>query len=297
MINTSKPATRNRFLLLACLALAAQPLRGQTAPAEPNGQKISSPDKPAFSGYADIGKVKLYYEIRGAGRPVLLLHGGLSSSGDFEAIRPALARSFRVISVDRRGHGRSADTPDPFSYAGMAEEIKAFLDIVQPGPVDVVGFSDGGVVAYHLASRHPEAVGKVVASGANIVTTGMTAEALAWTRDRMAPAALAMDYPFVEKNFRSLNPHPDHYPVFVEKTRDLWLRDPYIAVEDFAKIRSEVLLMVGENDDVRLAHVLEMKALLKNARLCVIPGATHFVFSEKPGLVVPVLLDFLSGQK
>ena len=85
-------------------------------------------DAPAESGCAEIGAVWLYYEITGDGEPLLLLHGGLGGSEHFAEIVPLLSKSFEVITVDRRGHGRSTDDGEPYSYAGMAEEMKAFLD-------------------------------------------------------------------------------------------------------------------------------------------------------------------------
>ena len=75
------------------------------------------------SGYAEIGAVRLYYEITGDGDPLLLLHGGLGGSEHFAEVVPLLSTSFEVITVDRRGHGRSTDDGEPYSYAGMAEEM------------------------------------------------------------------------------------------------------------------------------------------------------------------------------
>ena len=80
---------------------------------------------------------------------------------------------------------------------------------------------------------------------------------------------------------------------FIEKSRALWLRDPYIAPEAMARIVAPVLFVLGEQDAIRLDHVLEMRARVKQGHLCVLPSATHFVLREKPALILPILVDFL----
>jgi pimeloyl-ACP methyl ester carboxylesterase len=252
--------------------------------------------RPAVArGRADIGTAKLYYEVRGSGRPLVLLHGGLSSSVDFEAIIPELSRSFRVITIDRRGHGRSSDSDAPFTYEGMADEVKAVLDGLSVGPAAFIGFSDGGVVGYQLASRYPELVTRLVAVGANSRVDGMTAETLQWARSGLTVEGLARDVPDAEKRFRALNPRPNDFPRFIEKSRELWLRDPYVAPDALARIVAPVLFVLGERDAIRLEHVLEMRSHVKQGHLCVLPATTHFLLSEKPSLILPILLDFLQA--
>lgn len=246
-------------------------------------------------GHADIGTAKLYYEVQGSGRPLVLLHGGLGSSEDFEAVIPGLSHSFRVVAIDRRGHGRSADTDAPFTYEGMADEVKAVLDVLRIGPAAVIGFSDGGVVGYHLASKYPALVTHLVAIGANSRVDGMTAETLEWAKSRLTVEGLAADVPDIQKRFRALNPRPNDFPRFVEKSRALWFRDPYIAPDALAKIAVPLLFVLGEHDAIRLEHALEMHSRVKQGHLCVLPRATHFVLKEKPAVILPILLDFLQA--
>jgi pimeloyl-ACP methyl ester carboxylesterase len=175
----------------------------------------------------------------------------------------------------------------------MADEVKAVLDMLLDGPAAVIGFSDGGVVGYHLASKYPTLVTHLVAVGANSRVDGMTPETLEWTRTRLTVEELARDVPDIEKRFRALNPSPDAFPRFIEKSRALWLRDPYIAPEAMARIVAPVLFVLGEQDAIRLDHVLEMRARVKQGHLCVLPSATHFVLREKPALILPILVDFL----
>jgi pimeloyl-ACP methyl ester carboxylesterase len=244
----------------------------------------------------DVHGIKLYYEICGDGPPLLLLHGGLSSSADFQQNIPDFSKSYKVVTIDRRGHGRSYDNADPFSYAAMAEEMKAALDVLRIPSTFVVGFSDGGVVGYHLAGKYPAAVTKLVAVGANYRVDGMTPEAVEWTKTRLTPEHLPRDYPQVVADYKARSPEPARLNDFIAKTKALWLQDPYVAKEDMMRIRAPVLFVIGDKDDIRFEHMLEMRALIKNSQLCVLPNATHFLLWEKPGIINPIILEFLKEK-
>jgi pimeloyl-ACP methyl ester carboxylesterase len=250
---------------------------------------------PAESGFAEIGAVRLYYEITGDGEPLLLLHGGLGGSEHFAEIVPLLSKSFEVITVDRRGHGRSTDDGEPYSYAGMAEEMRAFLDHLQLGSVKMLGFSDGGVVGFHLASTYPEMVERLVAVGANFRVDGMTPETVDFMTNQMTPENLGKVFPEVERAYRATNPQPDNYASFIERSQAMWTRDPYLTEQQMTGIKVPVLSIIGEHDAIRLEHALEMRSLNAGSQICVLPGATHFLLGEKPEVVLPILLDFFAS--
>jgi pimeloyl-ACP methyl ester carboxylesterase len=274
------------FLTSASNLLAEEPSRPPKAP--PTATEGS---------YANVNGQRLYYRISGSGPNLLLLHGGLSSSEDFDKVLPSLEKSFRVLRVDRGGHGRSSDSGEPFVYSAMAEEMKAFLDVVGVSSTAILGWSDGGVVGYHLASRYPRLVTSLVAIGANTRVDGMAAETVAWIRSKSTPESLLGDLPQVVASYRRLSPTPDRLPSFLMRSRDLWLRDPYIAADDLKKIEAPVLLLAGDTHDIRIEHLLEIRAALRRARLCILPGASHFMLQEKPDLLLPIVLDFLNPEK
>lgn len=277
------------------LALAAgSGLDGQ----EPTGTEATTRGAASAASpgsYAEVRGQRLYYRISGQGPNLLLLHGGLSSGEDFHKILAALSGSFRVITVDRCGHGRSSDSGEPFVYAAMAEETKAFLDLLGITSTSVLGWSDGGVVGYHLASRYPALVTKLVALGANVRVDGMAAETVQWLQGRSVPDSLLADLPEVAADYRRLSPNPERLLDFIRRSRDLWLRDPYITVEELKRIASPVLLIAGDRNDIRVEHLLEIRASLQRAQLCIIPGGSHFVMQEKPHLLLPVIMDFLTS--
>lgn len=268
------------------------------APSEPIARPTAAPatpSRPDEGSYVTVKGRKLYYRISGSGSNLLLLHGGLSSSDDFEKIIPILSRSFRVIAYDRSGHGRSPDFGEPFRYDAMAEEAEALLEGLGVTSTAVLGWSDGGVIGYHLASRRPGFVTRLVAIGANTRVDGMAAETVEWLQAKSTGASLLADLPEVAATYRRLSPNPGRLESFLLRSRDLWLRDPYLAPESLRKIEAPVLLVAGDHKDIRVEHVLEIRSRLKSARLCVIPGASHFVLSEKPHLLMPIILDFLAS--
>lgn len=279
------------LLLLAGTLVPASDLRAETPPARPQ-----PPPKATEGAWADVRGQKLYYRITGTGPNLLLLHGGLSSSEDFDKVLPALGKSFRVIAVDRGGHGRSSDSGASFVYSAMAGEIKAFLDVLEISSTSVLGWSDGGIVGYHLASRYPRLVKRLVAIGSNVRVDGMSKETVEWIISRSTPESLLADVPGAAASYRRLSPTPDNLLDFLRRSRELWLRDPYIPADDLRKIEAPVLLLAGDTHDIRIEHLLEIRSALGQGRLCILPGASHFLLQEKPELLLPIVLDFLAPE-
>lgn len=244
-------------------------------------------------GYIEINNVKLYYEIFGQGAPLLYLHGGLSSSNDFQRYIPEFSKNFKVITIDRRGHGRSFDNDEPYSYSSMADDMNLFLEYLNIDSAFVIGWSDGGVVGYHLASKNPSKIKKLVAVGANYLVNGLTKSSIDWITNQLTAEKISQSFPEVEDEYKKLNPNPDNFDNFIHKTRNMWLRDPYILKEDFIKINIPVLLVAGDKDDIRLEHMIEMYSLLKKSQLCILPNTTHFVFDEYNDTVTKILSAFL----
>ena len=226
--------------------------------------------------WAAINGHRMYYAVRGGGPPLLLLHGGGQSGVDsFEQQLASFARRHRVILPDQAGQGRTPDVPGPLSYAAMLADTVALLEALGAPRVDVVGFSDGGILALMLAARHPELVRRVVVSGVNVTPQGLTAESL---EDLRAPPA---DGP------------PDAIDA---KLRALWLSSPTraeLTLDMLRRVRSRVLVVSGDRDVIQLEHTLQIYRALPHAELCVLPGTGHDTFMTRPQWLNPIALDFL----
>ena len=114
--------------------------------------------KPVSSGYADVNGIKLYHELYGQGEPLVLIHGGLTTIGEMQGWAQPLATTRQVIAVEMQGHGRTADTDRPMTFATMGDDIAALLDHLKIPKADLVGHSFGGASAIRAAIRHPDHV-------------------------------------------------------------------------------------------------------------------------------------------
>ncbi len=134
----------------------------------------------ASAGYAPANGLQVYYEIHGAGEPLVLLHGAMGTiQSCFGGLLPALARSRQVIALELQGHGHTADTDRPLSYEQLADDVVAVVGGRGVDRTDFVGYSMGGAVAIQTAMRHPGIVRRVVyAGGASYTASGLHPAAL-----------------------------------------------------------------------------------------------------------------------
>ena len=243
--------------------------------------------------YLSIGKAKVFYEIRGAGEPVLLLHGGFGTNEDFASQTQELARHFRVVAFERPGHGHSPDIHEKFSFDTMTEETIGLIEKLNLGPVNLVGWSDGAVVAFLVAISRSDLVRQIISVGGLFNTNSLAPKDVAWLRGA-TPESFRKAEPSVVARYEDMSPDgPDHFPVVFRKTIRMWLNEPNILIEDLGKIAGPTLVMAGDRDATAHEHTLELFRSIKNAELCIVPGTTHFLLSEKPEFANRVILDFL----
>lgn len=240
--------------------------------------------------YVDIGPVHMWYETRGEGEPLVLLHGGLDSNAAWVGQFDALAKHFRVVAPERRGHGHTPDVEGPISYQVMAEDTAAFIDKVVGSPVHLVGWSDGAILSIIVALMRPDLVRKLVLIGGDADVSAYVPEFLEATR---LPADSDLYQPF-RAIYEAVSPDgPDHWPVVFSKLTGLWQKEPHIPVTNLGDVRARTLVMTGDDDLIRLEHTVAMYRAIPDAELAVIPGASHLAPMEKPDLVNHILVEFL----
>ncbi len=249
------------------------------------------------TGYAPVNGLKLYYEVFGAGEPLILLHGGVGAIEMFADILPALSRSRQVIGVDLQGHGRTADIDRPLSLEAMADDVAGLMKHFGIAKADVMGYSLGGEVALRTAIQHPELVRKLVVVSATFKRDGWYPEIRAGMAQMGPAAAEPMKQTPMYQLYSRLAPKPDDWPVLLTKLGDL-LRKDYDWSKDVAAIKAPALLVFGDADAVRTAHAVEFFELLgggkkdggwdgsgvSNARLAILPGLTHYNVFSSPAL-------------
>ena len=239
--------------------------------------------------YLQLGAVQTWYDEHGEGPPLVLLHGGLVDARFFAPNLAPLAERFRVYTPERRGHGHTPDVPGPITYQLMADDTVAFLDAVVGGPADLVGHSDGAVVAMLVAMKRPELVKRLVMISGGFNKSGEAAPGMEWNVDEIA-AFLAPAYGEVSPD------GVDHFKVVATKVGQMAAVEPNLQASELAKVTQRSLVVFSDDDLVTLAHAVEMYEALPNAELAVVPGTSHFLTQEKPHLVNALVLDFLTND-
>jgi pimeloyl-ACP methyl ester carboxylesterase len=226
----------------------------------------------------------MYYEIRGAGEPLVLLHGGVGALEMFGPNLPALAENRQVVAADLQAHGRTADINRSLSFESMADDVAALIKYLGFKKADVMGYSLGGGVALQTAIRHPEVVRKLVLVSTPFRRDGFYPEVLA-SMEQMGPAAARwMKQSPLYQLYPSVN-----WPGLFTKLGDL-LRQDYDWSKEVAAIKAPTMLVFADADAVRTTHVPEFFGLLGGgqrdagldgsgrpvARLAILPGVTHY---------------------
>ncbi|MFC5285815.1 alpha/beta fold hydrolase [Actinokineospora guangxiensis] len=257
---------------------------------------------PATSGYAPVNGLGMYYEVHGAGDPLVLLHGAFSGIGtSFGELLPHLSRNRKVIAVEYQGHARTADIDRPLSYAAIAGDVVGLLEHLGIERADVLGYSAGGGVAIELAMRHPRSVRKVVLVSVTSTLEGCHPE-LMGGMDALTPEALAGS-PF-EEEYLHLAPRPEDFPVLVEKVKAMNLAWTGWSAADFAAIAAPAQIVIGDSDLARPEHAVEMFRLLGGGvfgdihglpacELAVVPGTTHVGITRRGEWLAPMVDSFL----
>jgi pimeloyl-ACP methyl ester carboxylesterase len=259
---------------------------------------------PVRTGYAAVNGLNMYYEIHGAGLPLVLLHGAFSAIGtSFGALLPELAKTRQVIAFELQGHGRTADIDRPLRLEEMADDTAAALQQLGIAQADIFGYSMGASVALQLAIRHPDAVRKLVLASVAYKLSGIhpgLMEGLAEMKPEMMFGS-----PWHEEYMR-IAPRPEDFAtLFAKKTHmDRTIQD--IPAETIAGITAPTLLIIGDSDIIRPEHAVELFRLLgggvagdlaglPKSQLAILPGTTHVTLVQRADLLLAIIPPFLDA--
>ncbi|MFI7743894.1 alpha/beta fold hydrolase [Kocuria rhizosphaericola] len=232
---------------------------------------------------------RLWSSARGNGPHFVLLHPGGTDSRALGPLVAELTDRYRVITPDQRGHGRTPDREGPLSYAAMAEDTIAFLDAEAEAPVHLLGYSDGAVIALTVAVRRPDLVRDLVVAAGVHHHDGWEPGVLEGEAE--VPVFMVDAYAGVSPDGR------EHYGQVVEKLRQMHAGEPAFTDTDLAGLDLPVLVLVGDDDEVRLEHAVAMYRALPRGELAVVPHASHGVLVEKPQLCARLITDFHAADK
>jgi pimeloyl-ACP methyl ester carboxylesterase len=224
------------------------------------------------TGSIDYRGAHIHYVSYGHGDPVLLLHGGLSNKLSWFSQIPWLVTSGRqVVLVDTRGHGDSTPGNSKLSYQIFAEDTLQVLDRLGIQRTDIVGWSDGGIIALLLGREAPQRVGRIVAISANFQPSGLIPEA-----NRAENESHNSSLKKVTDWLRSWwSGAGERHPALEVEIKELWRTAPQLDHSDLQAITAPTLVIVGENDIIDLSHSSELAQMLANGKLEIVPDAGH----------------------
>jgi len=263
-----------------------------------NGQQT----KPSQSGYAPVNGIKIYYEVYGEGRPIVLLHGAfMTIESNWGQMIPELAKSRKVIAIEMQGHGHTQYSDRKLSHATMASDVEGVMDYLKIDSADVVGYSMGGTVAYKFAIQSPKRLRKLVIISSTYKTTG-------WL-------------PIISNTFKSWKPeffnntplHTAYDAVAPDKTKWSNFIDQMIAFaaapfdygdSNIARITSPVLIIAGDNDGTDKIELMKTYQLLGGgvaadmgqmpaSQLAIVPSQTHVSLMMQTPTILTYLNNFL----
>jgi len=235
----------------------------------------------AAGKFAVLNGNRFYYEEYGHGQPVLFIHGNGGSIADFKNQIGTFARHHRVIVMDSRGQGKSEAGSEKLTYEQMTQDSNALLEYLKLSHVNVLGWSDGGIIGLLLTIGHPDKVGMLAVMGANLEPEA----AYSWATDGIVRVRTRLNLELAH----STDPKPIQIQL---QLLDLLGTQPHIPVAALGKIQIPTLVMAGDRDVIRDDHTLSIFHGLPKSQLAIFPGATHMLPLEDAARFNQTVLNF-----
>src|SRR5207302_1541921 len=261
--------------------------------------------------YAEVNGINLYYETHGAGRPLILLHGGLGSGEMFGPVLPALAERHQVIAVDLQGHGRTADIDRPIDVRLMAGDIAALIDHLRLATPDLMGYSLGGGVALQTAAQYPTKIRRLVMVSANLRPDAIYPEMRVQQGQVNAAAAEFMKDTPMYQLYQRVAPRPVDFPRLLDKIGESRSKDFDYSAE-VRGLQMPTLIVAADAEMAPPSHYVEVFKLLDGGlrdggwmgegrpkgghALAILPGLTHYNLVYSP-LFAEAALAFLDKDR
>ena len=277
------------ILLIAVILFAAS---------RSNGQQL----KPSDSGYAAVNGIKVYYEVYGEGRPLVLLHGAFMTIGlNWGQLIPELSKNRKVIAIELQGHGHTQFSDRKLSHATLASDVEGVLDHLKIDSADVAGYSYGGAVAYQFAIQSPKRLRKLVIISATYKSSGWLPE-------------VNKGFKMMKPEFFTNTPMKTAYDaVAPDKTKWTKFMEQMIASagtpfdlgeSNISKISAPVLIISGDNDGLDKIELIKTYQLLgggicadfmpmPKSQLAIVPSQGHVSLMMQTTTILNYLNSFL----
>lgn len=254
------------------------------------------------SGYATVNGLKMYYEIHGQGKPLVLVHGGGSTiQTNFEKIIPLLSQHRKVIAVELQAHGRTSDRNADLTFEQDADDIAALLKHLNIDKADFFGFSNGGTTTLQIAIRHPEIVDKMILGSALAKRNGVPD----WFWGFMSNAKLENMPAQLKDGYKKVAADTNGLQLMHDRDAKRMVNFKDIPDEQIKTITVPTLIIIGDKDVITPEHALELHRQIANSELAIIPGGHGQYIGEittitpdfkESDLVIPMIEKFLDKK-
>jgi pimeloyl-ACP methyl ester carboxylesterase len=263
-----------------------------------NGQQI----KPADSGYAPVNGIKVYYEIYGKGKPIILLHGAFwNIQMNWGQLIPELSKTRKVIAIEMQGHGHTAFSDRELSITTLASDVEKLMDYLKIDSADVAGFSMGGSVAYQFAVQSPKRLIKLVIISSTYKTSGWLPIVNGGFKDFKPDF---FDNTPMKAAYDAIAPDKTKWKKFIQQMIDFAGVPFNVGDNNIAKITSPVLLISGDNDGLDKIELMKTYQLLgggvsadlqpmPKSQLAIVPSQGHVSLMMQTKTILGYLDGFL----
>jgi pimeloyl-ACP methyl ester carboxylesterase len=265
-------------------------------------QSYAQQNKPAGSGYIPVSGTKVYYEVYGQGKPIVLLHGAfMTIDTNWGQLIPELSKTRKVIAIELQGHGHTPFSDRKLSRATLASDVEKVMDYLKIDSADVAGYSFGGSIAYQLAIQSPKRVTKLVIISSTYKSSGWMPEVNNAFKS-MKPELFANSP--MQTAYDAVAPDKTKWTKFLEQMIAL-AGEPYnLGEANIAKITSPVLLIAGDNDGLDKIELIKTYQLLGGAvfgdfgampksQLAIVPSQGHVSLMMQTNTILGYLGGFL----
>ena len=218
--------------------------------------------------FAQVNGIQLYYEKRGEGRPIVMVHGNSEDHTIFDRASVSLSARYACYCLDSRCHGQSENTPE-LHYTDMADDVIAFLEALDLRDVVFYGLSDGGIIGLMAASRC-DRISTLIVSGSNTAPGAVKG----WLK-----ALVRVIYIFTG-----------------DKKMRLILTEPHITDEELGKIRARTLVLAGSGDVIPEEETRHIAAAIPGAELKILPKEGHTSYVVHSLKIAELIRSFLKAE-
>jgi pimeloyl-ACP methyl ester carboxylesterase len=265
-------------------------------------QSSGQQSKPASSGYVPVNGIKVYYEVYGAGKPIVLLHGAfMNIEMNWGQIIPELSKTRKVIAIEMQGHGHTPYSDRKLDLATMASDVDGVMNYLKVDSADVVGYSMGGSVAYQLTIQNPKRVKKLVIISSTYKSTGWAPQ-VAGAFKNMKPEMFANSP--MKTAYDAVAPDKTKWTKFIDQMLGFLATTFDMGDSNIAKITSPVLIIAGDNDGLDKVELAKTYQLLgggvaadmqpmPKSHLAVVPSQSHVSLMMETKTILGYLDGFL----